>query len=389
MGTPVKEFKGQWIENFPSGDFWLLNLDIRNSKLRGRLSIKTSKTYDISTFKNTKIIFWLEIKAIEDNGKIIGQASKAVVCSESGIVLSQQDTDSLIAKYENIKLAQYTEFTASLDNEKLVLNYTPIFQAQLLLDSNKVTKSISLKRTYSSEKSSVKHRELSWEEFKKIALEQNEGVVYRGQSDRWRLQTSFHRTGRADVISYLDIEIPEVERYINANSAHVFDINNNKSLGALLNLAQHHGYPTPLLDWTKSPFVAAFFAFESKPEKKLSDHISIFMFEEVEWTKKFGVFAPLRTPALNLSVLALPVHNNPRVMPQQSIIMYSNIDDLESYIKAWSHDTEHGHLKAFSIPVSDRKKALKDLTLMGITRGSLFPGIDGTCQQLKARHFED
>ena len=44
--------------------------------------------------------------------------------------------------------------------------------------------------------------------------------------------------------------------------------------------------------------------------------------------------------------------------------------------------------RAIDIPASERRTVMQDLALMGITEGSLFPGLDGACLQLKERFFD-
>lgn len=45
-------------------------------------------------------------------------------------------------------------------------------------------------------------------------------------------------------------------------------------------------------------------------------------------------------------------------------------------------------MRAVDLPVGERKKVIRELGYMGITAGSLFPGLDGACEELKERNFE-
>jgi hypothetical protein len=229
----------------------------------------------------------------------------------------------------------------------------------------------------------------TWGKFKEFALSQGPGqFIFRGQSEAFRLRTAFHRTHRKDLVRYVADDIPLAYRMLMARTRHLFDLSRPEQEGAFWNLLQHHGYPTPLLDWSQSPFVAAFFAYRRRQRPDApSDKVRILAFNAGEWSRDFNQLQAVNFADLHFSMLTAMAIENPRAIPQQGLSTLTNIDDIEAYIHM--RETERGkcYLYAIDLPASLRRDVMVELSLMGITAGSLFPGLDGACEELRGRMF--
>ncbi len=112
----------------------------------------------------------------------------------------------------------------------------------------------------------------TWQDFAQIAFKRPyKKYIYRGHSDsRWKLETTLQRKlseygiGRRVWKEREQSIISTFQKRVHLYLRHLpNEKNENRRHLEWLSIMQHFGAPTRLLDWTYSPFVAAFFALES------------------------------------------------------------------------------------------------------------------------------
>lgn len=261
--------------------------------------------------------------------------------------------------------------------------------ATVKLDTEYLSGTTTLVNGQADPKSKLKAKRISWDRFRAEMFKDGRSqFIYRGQAKPDKLRTTFHRTSRKTLHMYRTYAIPEVYKALSGQHSLSFNMADADDQGAFYSLLQHHGYPTPLLDWTESPFVAAYFAFASIPREAKNGHVRIFTFDR-RWTADVLQSFTVAFARPHFSIMKVLNTGNPRAIPQQAIAALTNVDDIEAFFAMVEEITGTAYLHAYDIPVSDRKAAMDDLVIMGIQPGALMPGLDGSCRALRYRHFGD
>ena len=184
--------------------------------------------------------------------------------------------------------------------------------------------------------------ETNWEQFKaetSTHLEKTRAFIYRGQANSaWTLSTTIHRTGvlptHRDFLAYFEDWLFYVQEPVEAWDGSRRDLNEPLQLAQFLAFLQHHGFPTPLLDWTYSPYIAAYFAFEGVNHfQPQYEKIAIYAFNQEEWLKTYRQTYDWKVESPHVTRLDPTYRGNPKQMLQQGTFLFTNIVNIETHIR--------------------------------------------------------
>lgn len=157
-------------------------------------------------------------------------------------------------------------------------------------------------------------------------------------------------------------------------------------------LGQHHGLATPLLDWTASPYAAAFFAYENENNPTEPRAIWAIHFHNIEHKKNPAIIAATNAASPSGSAPSSPKINPPiveffrpltdenqRLVNQSGLFTRAPLGtDIETWVKThYKGDTFCALLKIV-LPDRDRQFCLKSLNRMNINHATLFPDLYGS-----------